>query len=39
MIGGDSIHLHDLIYHLLVLLEATGCSIADLEQELARRHA
>lgn len=29
----------DLIYHLLVLLEATGCSIADLEQELARRHA
>ena len=30
----------DLIYHLLVLLlEATGCSIADLEKELARRHA
>lgn len=28
----------DLIYHLLVLLEATGCSIADLEAELARRH-
>lgn len=28
----------DLIYHLLVLLEATDCSIADLEQELARRH-
>ena len=24
----------DLIYHLLVLLEATGCSIADLEKEL-----
>lgn len=29
----------DLVYHLLVLLEATGCSIADLERELARRHA
>lgn len=29
----------DLIYHLLVLLEATGCTIADLERELARRHA
>ena len=29
----------DLVYHLLVLLEATGCSIADLEQELAKRHA
>ena len=29
----------DLIYHLLVLLEATGCTIADLEQELARRHS
>ena len=29
----------DLVYHLLVLLEATGCSIADLEKELARRHA
>ena len=28
----------DLIYHLLVLLEATGCSIADLEKELERRH-
>lgn len=28
----------DLVYHLLVLLEATGCSIADLEAELARRH-
>lgn len=28
----------DLIYHLLVLLESTGCSIADLEKELARRH-
>ncbi len=28
----------DLIYHLLVLLEATGCTIADLEMELARRH-
>lgn len=29
----------DLVYHLLVLLEATGCSIADLETELARRHS
>ena len=29
----------DLIYHLLVLLEATDCSIADIEQELARRHS
>ena len=29
----------DPIYHLLVLLEAPGCSIADLEKELARRHA
>lgn len=29
----------DLIYHLLVLLEATGCSIADLETELAKRHS
>ena len=29
----------DLIYHLLVLLEATGCSIADLERELSARHA
>ena len=28
-----------LIYHLLVLLEAAGCSIADLEAELARRHS
>ncbi len=28
----------DLIYHLLVLLEASGLSIADLEQELAARH-
>ncbi|MDR2885351.1 MAG: bifunctional phosphoribosyl-AMP cyclohydrolase/phosphoribosyl-ATP diphosphatase HisIE [Rikenellaceae bacterium] len=28
----------DLLYHLLVLLEATGCSIADLEKELALRH-
>ena len=28
----------DLIYHLLVLLESTGCSIADLEKELERRH-
>lgn len=29
----------DLIYHLLVLLEATGCSISDLEKELERRHS
>ena len=28
----------DLIYHLLVLLEAGGCSIDDVEEELARRH-
>lgn len=28
----------DLIYHLLVLLENQGLSIADLEKELARRH-
>lgn len=28
----------DLVYHLLVLLEAMGCSLADLEQELALRH-
>jgi phosphoribosyl-ATP pyrophosphohydrolase/phosphoribosyl-AMP cyclohydrolase len=29
----------DLVYHLLVLLEASGCSIADIEQELVKRHA
>ena len=28
----------DLIYHLLVLLENQGLSIADLEEELFRRH-
>ncbi len=28
----------DLVYHLIVLLEATGCSIADLERELHKRH-
>ncbi len=28
----------DLIYHLLVLMEATGHSIADLETELVKRH-
>ena len=28
----------DLVYHLLVLLEANGLSLADLEQELAKRH-
>jgi phosphoribosyl-ATP pyrophosphohydrolase/phosphoribosyl-AMP cyclohydrolase len=27
----------DLVYHLLVLLEASDCSIADMEQELAKR--
>jgi phosphoribosyl-ATP pyrophosphohydrolase/phosphoribosyl-AMP cyclohydrolase len=29
----------DLVYHLLVLLEASGCSIADIESELQKRHA
>ena len=28
----------DLIYHLLVLLEQMGCTIADIEKELASRH-
>lgn len=28
----------DLVYHLLVLLEHMGCSIADLEAELVKRH-
>ena len=28
----------DMIYHLLVLLEQMGCSIEDLERELALRH-
>lgn len=28
----------DLMYHLLVLLEARGLSLADLETELAKRH-
>ena len=28
----------DLVYHLLVLLESMGCSIEDLEAELAKRH-
>lgn len=28
----------DLVYHLLVLLEQMGCSIEDLEKELAARH-
>ncbi len=28
----------DLVYHLLVLLESQGCSIADLEKELSSRH-
>ncbi|MFI3306209.1 MAG: bifunctional phosphoribosyl-AMP cyclohydrolase/phosphoribosyl-ATP diphosphatase HisIE [Rikenellaceae bacterium] len=29
----------DMIYHLLVLLEATGKSIADVEEELVKRHS
>lgn len=28
----------DLVYHLLVLLESTNCSLNDIEQELYRRH-
>lgn len=28
----------DLAYHLLVLLEQMGCSVADMEKELASRH-
>lgn len=28
----------DLVYHLLVLLESMGCSLADLEAELVKRH-
>ena len=28
----------DLVYHLLVLLEASDCSIADIEEELGKRH-
>lgn len=28
----------DLVYHLLVLMEQMGCSIEDMEQELALRH-
>ena len=28
----------DMVYHLLVLLEEMGCSIEDLEKELALRH-
>lgn len=28
----------DLVYHLLVLLEHMGCSISDIENELAKRH-
>ena len=28
----------DLVYHSLVLLEAMGCDIADIEKELALRH-
>ncbi len=29
----------DLIYHLLVLLEATGKSLSDIEEELVKRHS
>lgn len=29
----------DMIYHLLVLLEATGKSISDVEEELVKRHS
>jgi phosphoribosyl-ATP pyrophosphohydrolase len=29
----------DLLYHALVLLEARGLSLGDVEAELARRHA
>ena len=29
----------DLVYHLLVLLEEMGCSLEDLEKELALRHS
>ena len=28
----------DLAYHLLVLMESMGCSIEDIERELALRH-
>ena len=28
----------DLAYHLLVLMEAMGCTVEDLERELALRH-
>ena len=28
----------DLVYHLLVLLEQMGCSLGDIERELAARH-
>jgi phosphoribosyl-ATP pyrophosphohydrolase/phosphoribosyl-AMP cyclohydrolase len=28
----------DLVYHLLVLTEQMGCTLADIEDELARRH-
>jgi phosphoribosyl-ATP pyrophosphohydrolase/phosphoribosyl-AMP cyclohydrolase len=28
----------DLVYHLLVMLEQMGCSVADIERELATRH-
>ena len=28
----------DLLYHLLVLTEQMGCSLSDLEDELAKRH-
>ena len=28
----------DLVYHLLVLMESMGCTVEDIEQELALRH-
>ena len=41
-IGGDRnrfiYEASDVIYHLLVLMEQMGCSIADIEKELALRH-
>lgn len=37
-IDGFLYEASDLVYHLLVLLEANGCSIADIEKELYKRH-
>lgn len=40
-VGGDRAHLiaesADLLYHLLVVLEARGVALAEVEQALARR--